>query len=219
MRIGLIGAGAMAEALGGRWAATGHELMITSRTVARAELLAARLGARTGSVPEVAAFADVVLLGVLHDDMPAALESIGDELRGKTIIDCNNPVEVERFTLTSTPGESMAQQIARSTGGHVVKAFNLCWSGVWELDPPVFDGRLLAVPYCADEPAAAAAASTLIADLGAHPLPVGDLRQAHHLEAMAAVIIKLLNSGHSPYTVFNLVDRPAPPTPEPVTTS
>jgi 8-hydroxy-5-deazaflavin:NADPH oxidoreductase len=210
MRIGLIGAGAMAAALGGRWAAAGHELMITSRTAARAELLAARLGASAAGIPDVAAFADVVLLGVLHDDMPAALAAIGDELRGTPIIDCNNPVEVERFTLTSTPGESMAQQIARSTGGHVVKAFNLCWSGVWELDPPLFDGRALSVPYCADDPAAAAIVGTLIADLGARPLPIGDLSQAHHLEAMAAVIIKLLRTGHGPYTVFNLVDRPDP---------
>jgi 8-hydroxy-5-deazaflavin:NADPH oxidoreductase len=47
----------------------------------------------------------------------------------------------------------------------------------------------------------------LITDLGGEPVSIGDLRQAHHLEAMAAVVISLLYGGRDPYPVFNLVDR------------
>jgi predicted dinucleotide-binding enzyme len=206
MRIGIFGAGAMAEALGTRWAAAGHELMITGRTADRVRGLADRWGARTGGFEDVAEFADVALIAVLHQGMASTLERIGDALRGKVIIDCNNPVEVEHFTLVTAPGRSMAQEIGRLTGGHVVKAFNLCHARVWRMDPPVFDGRRLVVPYCGDDPAALDAARRLIADIGCEPLPVGDLRHAHHLEAMAAIMISLLFGGCDPHTVFNLVD-------------
>lgn len=99
----------------------------------------------------------------------------------------------------------MAQEIAEATGGHAVKAFNLCEARVWQLDPPMFDGRRLTVPSCGDDAAALALTRRLVADLGGDPLPVGDLRHAHHLEAMATIVISLLFGGHDPYTVFNLV--------------
>ncbi|MEV8636479.1 NAD(P)-binding domain-containing protein [Streptosporangium sp. NPDC051023] len=205
MRIGIFGAGAMADALGTQWAAAGHELMITGRTPAKARALADRWGARAGDVAEVAEFAEVALIAVLHQDIASVLTGIGDGLRSKAIIDCNNPVETAHFTLVTDAGRSMAQDIARATGGHVVKAFNLCHARVWEMRPPVFDGRRLVVPYCGDHAAACERAKRLITDLGCEPLPVGDLRHAHHLEAMAAIVISLLFGGHDPHTVFNLI--------------
>ena len=196
----------MADALGTRWAAAGHELMVAGRTAGKADALASKWGGRAGSFKEVAEFGDIALIAVLYQGIPATLAEIGDALRGKPIIDCNNPVEIEHFTLVTEPGRSMAQQIARATGGHVVKAFNLCQARVWQLEPPTFDGRPLAVPYCGDDPEAVDLTRRLITDIGGEPLPIGDLRHAHHLEAMAAVVISLLFGGRSPYTVFNLVD-------------
>jgi 8-hydroxy-5-deazaflavin:NADPH oxidoreductase len=121
-------------------------------------------------------------------------------------------VEVEHFTLVTEPGRSMAQHIADVTGGHVVKAFNLCHARVWQMEPPVFDGRGLTVPYCGDDSTAADLTKRLIKDIGCEPLPVGDLRHAHHLQAMAAIVISLLFGGSDPHTVFNLVDRTSDPT-------
>jgi predicted dinucleotide-binding enzyme len=207
MRIGVIGAGVMADALGGRWAAAGHEMMVAGRTRDKADALARKWGGRAGSFRDVASFGDIVLLAVLYQGMPATLAEIGDGLRGKPIVDCNNPVEIENFTLVTEPGRSMAQNIELATGGHVVKAFNLCEARVWRLEPPVFDGRRMVVPYCGDDPAALEMTRRLITDLGGEPLRTGDLRHAHHLEAMAAVVISLLYGGRDPYTVFNLVDR------------
>ncbi|MEU4332205.1 NADPH-dependent F420 reductase [Nonomuraea dietziae] len=211
MRIGIFGAGAMADALGTQWAAAGHELMITGRTAGKAQALASRWGARAGGSREVAEFADVALIAVLHQGMAGTLAAIGDALRDKPIIDCNNPVEVEHFTLVTPPGRSMAQDIEQATGGHVVKAFNLCHARVWQMRPPVFDHRSLVVPYCGDDQAALETTRQLIIDIGCDPLPVGDLRHAHHLEAMAAIVISLLFGGHDAHTVFNLVDRAVVP--------
>ncbi|GIH03759.1 NADP oxidoreductase [Rhizocola hellebori] len=197
----------MADVLGTRWAGAGHELMVAGRTPGKAEALAAKWNARTGTIGEVAGFGDITLIAVHYPDMAATLTQIGDTLRGKPIVDCNNPVEIENFTLVTEPGRAMAQDIEQATGGHVVKAFNLCQASVWQMEPPVFDGRRLAVPYCGDDPQAKDLTRQLIADLGCDPLPVGGLRHALHLEAMGAVIISLLWGGRDPLTVFNLVDR------------
>ncbi len=205
MRIGIFGAGSMADALGTRWAAAGHELMITGRTPGKAQALADKWGARAGTFQEVAEFCDVALIAVLYQGMDSTLAAIGDGLRGKPILDCNNAVEIDHFTLVTPPGRSTAQQIQDATGGKVVKAFNQCHAKVWELQPPTFDGRALVVPYCGDHPDALEAARELITDLDAEPLLVGDLRHALHLEAMAAIVISLLFGGRDPHTVFNLV--------------
>lgn len=207
MRIGVVGAGVMADALGTRWAAAGHELMVAGRTAGKAQALARKWGGRAGSIREVAEFGDIALIAVLYQGMPATLAEIGDALRGKPIVDCTNPVEIERFTLVTKPGRSMAQDIERTTGGHVVKAFNLCHARVWQMEPPLFDSRRLVVPYCGDHSAARDMARQLIVDIGGEPLPIGDLQHALHLEAMAAIVISLLFGGRDPHTVFNLVDR------------
>lgn len=197
----------MADALGTRWAAAGHELMVAGRTAGKAQALARKWGGRTGSFREVAEFSDIAMIAVLYQGMPATLAEIGDALRGKPIVDCNNPVETENFTLVTEPGRSMAADIEQATGGHVVKAFNLCAAGVWQMEPLIFDDRPLVVPYCGDHPAAREMTRQLIADIGGEPLPVGGLQHALHLEAMAAIVISLLWGGRDPYTVFNLTDR------------
>ncbi|NUT94679.1 MAG: NAD(P)-binding domain-containing protein [Saccharothrix sp.] len=206
MKIGILGAGVMSDALGTRWAEAGHELMVAGRTQAKARLLADRWGVPTGTFREVAEFGDVTLLAVRYQGIEHTLDEVGDALKGKVVVDCNNAVEVEDFTLVTEPGQSMAQHIAQATGAHVVKAFNLCHADVWRRDPPLFDGRRLTVPYCTDHADAGDLTARLIEDLGCLPLRVGDLRHAHHLEAMAAVVISLLFGGHEPQTVFNLVD-------------
>src|SRR3712207_2992971 len=102
MKIGVLGAGRMAEALVPHWLEAGHDVLIGGRTVPKATALAKRLGARGGGMREAAAFADVVVLAVLHRGIDATLQAAGAQdgtLAGKPLLDCNNPVETERFTL------------------------------------------------------------------------------------------------------------------------
>ncbi|MFC4375856.1 NADPH-dependent F420 reductase [Nocardia halotolerans] len=51
MRIGIIGAGAMAAALGGGWAAAGHEVWIGARRAENAHALADRINSTLGETP------------------------------------------------------------------------------------------------------------------------------------------------------------------------
>jgi hypothetical protein len=67
-------------------------------------------------------------------------------LRGKAIIDCNNPVEVEHFTLVAQPGRSMAQyieQVDRRARDQSVQSLHV---RVWQMAPSMFDERRLVVP-------------------------------------------------------------------------
>ena len=70
MRIGVLGAGRMAEGLVPHWLAAGHDVMLAGRTSVNAHELADRTGARSGSLREAAEFVEATFLAVLpgHGD-------------------------------------------------------------------------------------------------------------------------------------------------------
>lgn len=206
MRIGVLGAGMMTEALAAGWARAGHDVLVGGRTPEKTAELAERIGARAGTLREAAEFGDAVLVAVRLAGLDETLRAAGapdGTLSGKTVLDCGNAVDVSDFSqVTFEGGTSMAEEVARlAPGAHVVKAFNQAHASVWRMNPPVFDGRPLAVPIAGHE-AGKATARTLIEDIGAEPLDAGDLTQARHLEAMAIVVIRLLFSGYDPLSVF-----------------
>src|SRR2546426_337456 len=95
MRIGIIGAGKMAEALGGRWARAGHEILIGARSQERAAKLAAAIGgtSRSGGIRDAAEFGAATLLAVPTSALAEVLDSAGAAARvfeGRTLIDCTN---------------------------------------------------------------------------------------------------------------------------------
>ncbi|WP_280395735.1 NADPH-dependent F420 reductase [Nocardia brasiliensis] len=90
MRIGIIGAGAMARALGGGWVAAGHEVLVGARSAAAAQESAAAIGAQGGSVRAAAEFGDVVLLALPVDALDEVLRPLAGLLAGRTLVDCTN---------------------------------------------------------------------------------------------------------------------------------
>lgn len=197
MRIGILGAGNMADALGRQWVRAGHQVMVSGREPGKTATAAGRFGAAPGTWQEAVGFGDVVLLAVTAQGVPAVLEAVGSSLRDKLLIDCTNPIVPGRFVLTG----ALAERVAETTGARVVKAFNLCHHNVWRMVPPVFDGTPLAVPLCGDDEAALQAARSLVADVGATPVNGGGLERAHLLEATAAFVIGLWSAGADPQAV------------------
>ncbi|MFG3517928.1 NADPH-dependent F420 reductase [Streptomyces bobili] len=177
MRIGILGNGQMADALGTRWRRAGHEV---------------RTGGRSGGLREAAEFGtDAVLLALPYAAVADVVGGLGEALRGRALIDCTNPVG-PGFRLLTAGGPAGAERIAAAApDAHVVKAFNLCHVDVWRLTPPVFDGRPLAVPLCGDDPAALDVVRQLVRDLGCEPLDAGGLDRAGLVEATAALLIGL----------------------------
>ena len=177
MRIGILGTGGMADALGTRWRRAGHEV---------------RAGGRSGGLREAAeSGTDAVLLALPYPAVVDVVAGLEDALRGRVLIDCTNPVG-PGFRLLTAGGPAAAERIASAApGARVVKAFNLCHEDVWRLTPPSFDGRPLAVPLCGDDEPALNVVRRLVRDLGCEPLAAGGLDRAGLVEATAALLIGL----------------------------
>ncbi|MHC5903312.1 NADPH-dependent F420 reductase [Streptomyces sp. S6] len=180
MRIGILGTGGMADALGTQWRRAGHEVLA---------------GGRTGvvSLEEAAEFGtDAVLLALPYPAVVDVVSGLQDTLRGRVLVDCVNAVTAPGFTLTTAAGPSVAERIAAAAPtAHVVKAFNLCHVDVWRLTPPVFEGRPLAVPLCGDDAGALDVVRRLVRAIGCEPLYAGGADRAGLVEATAALLIRL----------------------------
>ncbi|WP_406472926.1 NADPH-dependent F420 reductase [Streptomyces sp. NBC_01615] len=192
MRIGILGAGSMADALGSRWARAGHEVRVGGRNMERAAGLAGRFGGRGGDLRAAAEFGvDAVLIALPYAAVAEVVAGLKGALRDRVLIDCVNPVG-PGFVLETAGGRSAAERLAAAApDAQVVKAFNLCHEDVWRLTPPVFDGRPLAVPLCGDDEDALDVVRRLVRDLGCEPLNAGELARAGLLEATAALLIGL----------------------------
>ncbi|MFS8097546.1 NAD(P)-binding domain-containing protein [Lentzea alba] len=177
MRIGIIGAGQMARALGNGWAAAGHEI---------------RYGKR-GEVRDAVEFGDVTLLAVPVLALTDVLAQ--GNFDGQTLIDCTNAFEPDEGDMMLGE-DAVAERIAKQApGARVVKAFNLCAAEVWESDERVFEGRRLAVPLCGDDADALGQVEQLVRDLKAEPVRAGGLQRARYLEAMSAFVVGLWFAG------------------------
>lgn len=203
--LAILGAGRMARALAPAWLAADHDVVIAGRDPDRAAALAAEIGARSAPLAEAARAADVGVLAVRWEGVPWTLEQIGGHLAGRPLVDVCNPVEVERFTLVTPPGTSLAEQVAAATGALVAKAFNLAQADVWSR-PRTVAGAGLVVPVATDHDAARAAVDDLAGALGATTLDAGELVHARHLEAMAAVVIRRLFAGDPACSTFAWAD-------------
>ncbi|MFJ3585497.1 NADPH-dependent F420 reductase [Streptomyces sp. NPDC090127] len=201
MRIGILGTGAMAEALGGQWARAGHEILVGGRTAARAEALAGRTGARAGTLREAARFGDATLLALPYDAVLDVIAEVGPLPAGRVLIDCTNAIG-PGLVLTTGEGPGAARRIAAATGARVVKAFNHVTPAVWSRTPPVFADGPLTVPLCGDDAEALALVATLATDMGCAPLVTGGLRHADLLESATAFLIGLWHAGQDPRTLL-----------------
>ncbi|MFI6347870.1 NADPH-dependent F420 reductase [Streptomyces sp. NPDC050560] len=208
MRVGILGTGGMARALGGTWAAAGHEVHVGGRG-GQARAAAAVGAAAHGTFAEAAAYGDVVLVAVPAQVAPTLVRELARPLAGRTLVDCTNPVEPGPggLVLTTGAGDPLALRLAQAApGARVAKAFNLCHADVWGRPGARYEGVPLTVPLCADDPGARADVSALVESAGWVPAVVGGLAQAAHLEAAAAFAIAVWRSGGQPRHAFPPVE-------------
>ncbi|GAA3862098.1 NAD(P)-binding domain-containing protein [Saccharothrix violaceirubra] len=195
MRIGVLGTGGVAAALGARWVAAGHEVVIGGRSVERARALAVRLGASAGgSLADARSHGDVLLVAV---PAAVAVEVLG-HVPGRVVVDCTNSVVPGRFVLDRV---GQARSLGAS-GGDVVKAFNLHHVSTWDIPAPVYGGVPLGVPICGDSSRALDLVAELVRAVGCVPVLAGGLERAELLEATAAFAIGLWFGGHDVRALF-----------------
>ena len=183
-KIGIIGSGKVGSALGGVWAAAGHEVMFSSENLDHDKQLAAQVGAHAhaGTPAEAAAFGSVLVFAVPYRAMPALGQSLAASLKGKVVIDASNP-------FTSRDGSVAEQAIAAGGGGlmsakllvgaRIVRAFNAVPAA--EMAREHETPGQVGMPIAADDQTAVAIASRLIREVGYEPVLVGGLAMGKFL--------------------------------------
>ncbi|MFW5418083.1 NAD(P)-binding domain-containing protein [Nocardiopsis sp. CNT-189] len=210
MRIGVLGTGAMAEALGAGWVRAGHEVAVGGRSAEKARALAGRLGGGASAAPpeRAAAGRDAVLLAVAWDgaaDMLAAAGAAGGALAGVPLIDPSNPVPHGGGVLRIADGSAAERIAALAPGAHVVKAFHLFPAAHWAGPGPASG----TVAMCGDDAGALETAGRLVRDLGAAPAVLGPLGRARQLEEAAGFCIGLAFAGFDPSSALPGAHRAA----------
>jgi 8-hydroxy-5-deazaflavin:NADPH oxidoreductase len=133
MNIGILGTGAVGQAIGSRLVELGHNVKLGSRKAdnekARAWVHAAGKNASQGTYADAAAFGEVLFNCTSGKGSLSALDSVRTaDLNNKVLVDVANPLDYSRGfppTLTVSNFDSLAEQIQREHPLlRVVKAFN-----------------------------------------------------------------------------------------------
>lgn len=199
MNIAIIGAGNVGGALGKAWAKAGHTIIFGVRNPGQGKTQPplAEIGAAASAVvvPDAVRRAEIVVLATPWPAVPDALNAMGD-LKGKTLIDCTNPLSLAgdgSLSLSLGSTTSGAEEVERlAPGAHVVKAFNTYgWENFADSSYPNSAGLKPVMFFCGDDDAAKGRVSQLAADLGFEPVDTGGLGMARSLEPLALLWIRL----------------------------
>jgi predicted dinucleotide-binding enzyme len=190
MKIGILGSGAVAQALGAGFLKHGHQVLLGSGTPAKlADWAAQHPGARVGSFADAAGFGDIVVLAVKGLAAADAVRAAGPQrLAGKTVIDTTNPIAdaapvagVLRFF--TGPDESLHERLQREfTQVKFVKAFNSVGSGL--MVDPALPGGPPTMFVCGDDADARRAVAALVGELGWDVADMGAAIAARAIEPL-----------------------------------
>ena len=178
MKIGVIGSGRIGSTLGALWAKAGHEVMFSDRDADTAKQAAQSAGgrAKTGTVEEAVAFGDAVLIAVPYGALPAIAKQVGDKLKGKVVVDPNNPVPSRDGELGAQAKEKGAavSTAAMLPGARLVRSFN-SWGYATMAREANRTAPRMALPVAADDPEALKIGMQLVSDAGFDPVNAGSL--------------------------------------------
>ena len=197
LKIGVIGSGRIGSTLGGLWAKAGHEVMFSDRDAEQAKRAAEAAGpkARAGSTKDAVAFGDVVLIAVPYGALPAVAREVGNELKGKVVVDPNNPVPSRDGELGAQAREKGAavSTAAILPGARLVRSFN-SWGYMVMQREANRPAPRMALPVAADDPATLKVGMKLVADAGFDPVAAGSLADSKAYDLGSSVSGRILTA-------------------------
>jgi NADPH-dependent F420 reductase len=200
VKVGILGGtGPQGRGLATRLAASGHDVLIGSRSSDRAEAIAAEIGqpSSSGRIAGVgnsdAAGAELVIVSVPYHSHAVLLSSLATQLAGKIVVDCVNPLGFDQrgpFPLHVAAGSAAQEAEQLLPDSTVVAAFHHV-SAVLLNDPTVehFADDVLVLGEDRDAVAVVCELATAIP--GARGVYAGRLRNAGQVEALAANLIAI----------------------------
>jgi predicted dinucleotide-binding enzyme len=186
MKIGIIGAGQVGQALAKKLVKAGYHIIISnSKGPESLQSFTAQFGmlAEAGS-SEQAAKADIVILAVGWLKIPEVLTNLGKFLKGKIVIDVSNffPEQGQPWVLSQPTGVTVAALIPQSK---VVKAFNHLYGKWIEAEPKLDNGKRVSF-ISGDDSDANKVVAEIITALGFAVIELGDLNQGGKLTDVGA---------------------------------
>ncbi|HEV3344457.1 MAG TPA: NADPH-dependent F420 reductase [Pirellulales bacterium] len=211
MKVAFIGYGQVGGALADRLQRAGHEVTLAAQDANSTSVknaLAKNADLRVSMPRQAVGAADVVFLATPFSANETALKSVADELKGKVLVDCTNPVgpNLAHGLNNAQSGSELVQQLVPAT--HVVKAFTIYGFENFENNSyPGYNVKPVMM-YCGRNDDAKKTVGGLISQLDWEPLDVGGIEQALHLEHMTLLWIRMVRvSGHSANTVWAMLRR------------
>ncbi len=191
MKIAIIGAGNVGNALAGSSVRAGNSVTLSSAGGDSARAAVGATGAQAAESNRAAVEdAELVVLAVPYTAVDDVIASVGDAFAGKIVVDATNPINADSTGLV-TGERSGAEEIQdKVPGARVVKAFNTALAAR-QADPQVMGGLRLDGYVAGDDEEAKAAVLDLAETIGFNPIDAGGLSMARYLEAMAWLNISL----------------------------
>ncbi|MFE8014949.1 NADPH-dependent F420 reductase [Streptomyces antibioticus] len=189
------GTGPQGKGLAYRLAKAGQKVIIGSRAADRAQAAAEEIGhgVEGADNAETARRSDVVIVAVPWDGHGKTLESLREELTGKIVVDCVNPLGFDKqgaYALKPEEGSAAQQAAALLPGSRVTAAFHHL-SAVLLQDPEI-DAIDTDVMVLGEERADVEIVQALAGRVpGMRGVFAGRLRNAHQVESLVANLISV----------------------------
>lgn len=195
------GTGPQGMGLGYRFALAGHKVVLGSRTHDRAVAAAAELASRLPAGSSIqgtenskaAESAEIIVLAVPFDGHDELVAGLQDQLEGKIVISCVNPLGFDKngpFGLAVDGGSAAERAAALLPGSTVVGAFHHLSAVV--LQTHVGPLSVEDVLVCGDDLPSKQVVMDLVASIVGKPgIDAGRLRLARQLEPLTAVLISI----------------------------
>lgn len=199
VKIGIIGAGNIAQAFAKHAGKAGYEVAISnSRGPESLKQLAQELGwGITPVTVQEAAQADMVMIAVRSNQLRAALADLPD-WNGRIVLDATNGLITRDYEVDDPGGKTSSEFVAELVpGATVVKAFNTLFSAVLASNPLEAGGQRV-IFISGDEVAAKVRVGEVIEKLGFAAIDLGTL----------AVGGKLQQFPGGPLAAINLLKMP-----------
>ena len=197
MKIGVIGSGRIGSTIGALWVKAGHEVMFSDRDPEAVKRAIDGLGprARAGSVPEAAAFGEAILIAVPYAALPAIQQQVGAQLKGKVVVDPNNPVPSRDGDMAVSAREKGAgvSSAALLPGARIVRSFN-SWGYSTMAREANRPAPRMALPVAADDAGAKKLGMQLVADAGFDPVDAGSLAASKAFDLGSSVSGRVLTA-------------------------
>ena len=135
---------------------------------------------------------DAVALAIPYTAVESVLSPLRDDLRGKIIIDCTNPLNEDWSPLPLGENNSAAEEIASSfPEATVIKAFNTIFADIMDKERHDRNGHAITAFIGGDDAKAKNEVMDLASASGFSALDVGPLKTARYLEAIAHLNIQI----------------------------